>query len=240
MYGSKRLLPLLVLGIGVGITACSDSVAGPTFPGTFEVTITNLTSGQPFTPPLAATHGSATSLYVSGSPASTSLRELAENGNLGPMQADLDGSTDVAEVVIAVAGDPPPLMPGQSVTFSISADEDAPLLSFAAMLICTNDGFTGVDAISLPTQMGQQVTRDLDAYDAGTEINTEDFANLVPPCPPLTGQTSTVPGSGVSEPALAEGDVVRGHAGIVGGTDLLTGVHGWTDPVARITITRTN
>ncbi|MBT8462090.1 MAG: hypothetical protein KJO44_06155 [Gemmatimonadetes bacterium] len=45
-------------------------------------------------------------------------------------------------------------------------------------------------------------------------------------------------GSGMSHPALAENGVIRHHPGVSGGNDLLTGLHGWTDPVARVTIRR--
>jgi hypothetical protein len=48
------------------------------------------------------------------------------------------------------------------------------------MLICTNDGFTGVNKLKLPSEIGQSVTVRTQAYDAGTEL----FADLVPPCAP--------------------------------------------------------
>jgi hypothetical protein len=108
------------------------------------------------------------------------------------------------------------------------------------MLICTNDGFTGVDGTRLPSKVGQTVTLMTAGYDAGTEINTEDFADIVPPCQGLMGVSSGEPGTGTSNPALAEGGVIMHHEGIQGGSDLLPAVHGWRDPVARITITATN
>ena len=75
---------------------------------------------------------------------------------------------------------------------------------------------------------------------AGTEVNTEDFADLVPPCPALTGVMSTDMGTGMSNPALAENGVIRHHDGVAGGDDLQAGLHGWQDPVARVTIRRTD
>jgi hypothetical protein len=75
-------------------------------------------------------------------------------------------------------------------------------------------------------------------YDAGTERNTEDFADIVPPCQSLVGVSSGEAGTGTSDPALAEGAVIHHHPGIAGGADLLTAVHGWTDPVAEITVER--
>ncbi len=205
----------------------------------YEVTITNLTEqGQWFTPPLVATHRGGLRLFRLERKASFELKEIAENGNLQPMIDALSGNRRVSEVVVA-AGDPPPLAPGASITFTIHAGRGAKYLSFVSMLICTNDGFTGADRLRLPKKVGHEVSGYTNAYDAGSEINTEDFADLVPPCPPLSGVPSSDPGSGTSNPALYEGGVVRMHAGIEGGVDLLPEVHGFDSPVAMIAITRT-
>ena len=51
----------------------------------------------------------------------------------------------------------------------------------------------------------------------------------MPPCDGL-GQT------GESNPSLAEGGVVKPHAGIIGGADLSPAIHGWTGPVLKVTI----
>jgi hypothetical protein len=75
-------------------------------------------------------------------------------------------------------------------------------------------------------------------YDAGTEMNTEDFADIVPPCQSLVGVTGSDPGTGASNPALLEGGVIHHHPGIAGGVDLDPDVHGWDDPVVRIRIVR--
>lgn len=205
---------------------------------TYEVTVANLTGGQPLTPPLAVTHRRAIDLFEVGEPASYGVKEIAENGNLSPLVSTLEGSRHVSDLVIAVAGDPPPVLPGGSVTFSIAAEKGAQFLSFVSMLICTNDGFTGLDSKKLPERVGDQLVYETAGYDAGTEINTEDFADIVPPCPPLTGVASMDPGSGMSDPTLAENGVIRHHPGVSGGDDLQAGLHGWMDPVARVTIRR--
>ena len=69
------------------------------------------------------------------------------------------------------------------------------------------------------------------AYDAGTEKNTESYADLVPPCDD-SGET------GESNPALTEGGVVMRHAGIQGGADLDPAIHGWRGPVVKVTISK--
>jgi len=128
------------------------------------------------------------------------------------------------------------------VSFSIRGSRRAHRLSFVSMLVCTNDGFTGVDSVKLPSAKGDKVSRSTNGYDAHTEMNTEDYADIVPPCQSLIGEDAgeNDPGTGVSNPALAEGGVIRHHRGIQGTDDLDPAIHGWTDPVARIKIERTS
>lgn len=204
----------------------------------YEITVSNLTSGQPFTPPAAVTHRGAVDLFEAGDAASYEVKEIAENGNLGPLLMALDENKHVSSVVVAVAGDPPPVMPGSSVTFEIEAEDGAQFFSFVSMLICTNDGFTGLDRVKLPNQVGASATYMAGAYDAGTEINTEDFADIVPPCQGLIGVSSSDAGTGTSDPTLAEGGVIRHHEGVVGGVDLVENVHGWAGAVAHVEIVR--
>jgi hypothetical protein len=210
---------------------------------TYEVTIDDLTAGQPLTPPVVATHRAATGIFTVGQSASFALKEIAENGNLAPMLAQLGADKHVSDSVAAAAPLVPAGLPGSamfddSVTLTVTASEGAKFLSFASMLICTNDGFTGVDSLRLPKDVGDTVEVQSAGYDAGTEVNTEDFADIVPPCQGLVGVSSGEPGTGTSNPALAEGDVIHHHPGISGGADLVPTVHGWTDPVAEITVER--
>jgi Spondin_N len=227
------------LALAVSAAAASAPVA------TYEVTIENLTNGQPLTPPLVATHRPATGIFDVGSPASFGVKEIAENGNLEPLRDQLEADKHVAG--IAQGGMPlvPAGLPGSSVgpptvTLTVTGSEGANRLSFESMLICTNDGFTGVSSLRLPVRIGDSVTVSTNAYDAGTELNTEDYADIVPPCQMLHGVTSGVPGTGMSNPALAEGGVIHHHPGIAGIADLDPDVdaHGWDDPVARVTVER--
>lgn len=204
----------------------------------YEVAVRNITTGQPFTPPLVATHNDNISMFSVGYKASTGIMQIAENGNLGPLMDVLNASSDVADVVVAVAGDPPPVMPGQTVKFNISTKPGKHYISFASMLICTNDGFTGLDSKMLPRHVGEEVGFALHGYDAGTEINTEDFADIVPPCQGLVGISSDDEGTGESNPALAENGVIKHHPGVQGGNDLVPYVHGWKNPVGKVRIRR--
>jgi Spondin_N len=237
-------VPAFAAAIAAGAFLVTGSAAFADAPvATYEVTITNLTEGQPLTPPVVATHRAATSVFTVGQPASFELKEIAENGNLAPMIAALASDKHVADssaasAPLVPAGLPGSAMFGDSVTLTVTASEGAKFLSFASMLICTNDGFTGVDSLRLPTHVGDGVTVRSAGYDAGTERNTEDFADIVPPCQGLVGVSSGEPGTGTSNPTLAEGGVIHHHPGIIGGADLVPGVHGWTDPVAEIAVER--
>ncbi len=196
---------------------------------TYNVTIENLTSGQPFTPPVVAAHTSGMDVFEVGQAASAEVQAIAENGNNDPLVALLGGSAAVVDSATGTA----PVKPGESATITVEAPAGS-LLSVVFMLICTNDGFSGVDSMTLAASGSESVDRD--AYDAGTENNTEDFADIVPPCQDLIGVSSADAGTGETNPALAEGGVITAHEGIQGGTDLTVSDHGWTDPVARITV----
>ncbi len=230
-----------VLMIAAGLFGITTGQAAPQI-ATYDITITNLTSGQPLTPPVVATHRTRVVAFEVGTPASFEVKEIAENGNVVPLRDTFAADKHVwmSTVVFPPPGFPPPILPGGSISFTISATQSAKFLSFVSMLICTNDGFTGLDSLRLPKGVGESVTVSTQAYDAGTEINTEDFADIVPPCQGLVGVMSGDPGTGMSNPTLAEGGVITMHTGIVGGNDLLPfpDIHGWVGPVAEVTITR--
>ena len=247
---TARLLPLAALAV---LVACSDTPtempandvaleaaaeeAAASATRMYEVTITNHTGGQPLTPPLVATHNGEVRIFRFGKPASYELKEIAENGNLAPQEAALLANPNVYDVVVAV-GSPPPVLPGGSITFNISGPDKLTQLSWASMLICTNDGFTGRERFLMPWKVGQTRSVRTIGYDAGTEINTEDFADMVPPCAALTGVPSSDPGTGMSNPALAENGKVRAHRGIHGEDDLDPSIHGWQGSVATLSVTR--
>ncbi len=206
---------------------------------TYRITIINLTPGQAFTPPVIATHSRSINIFTLGEEASMLVQEVAENGNNDPLVMALEANGRVEDVVVGMAPLVPANNPGSTAfshiaVFTISA-EDAKFISFISMLICTNDGFTGLDSVRLPKNSVTLLAR---AYDARTEMNTEDFADMVPPCQGLIGVSSADGGTGMTDPALAEDGIIIPHPGIIGGADLLPGVHGWNDPVAKIIIER--
>ncbi len=206
--------------------------------GTYRITITNLTDGQPLTPALVATHKGNDGLFTVGDVASFELKEIAENGNLAPMQDRVAGDGDFFDLVVQTGSTAPPVLPGETISFEIDAAPPHNFLSWTSMLICTNDGFTGVDTLKLPSAVGQSVTGATQGYDAGTEVNTEAFADVVPPCGPLTGQDSMGQGTATSDPSLTEGGVIHHHEGILGVGDLDPDINDWDNPVATIEIER--
>ena len=157
----------------------------------YRVTVTNLTSGQPFTPPAVALHRPSVELFSVGEPANEAVKEVAENGNLGPLLDLAESSGDVRGAgVFTVDGEPTPLVPEEEPgdaglpyfgAVEVSADASATHLSLVAMLVATNDGFVGLDTVALPEAVNESTTLDAASYDAGTEENTETFSDMVPP-----------------------------------------------------------
>jgi hypothetical protein len=236
MKSSQTFIAALGLALAFFVPEAARSESGQTY----KVTITNLTAGQPLTPPILVTHTNKTGIFTVGEAASEGIRQVAENGNGTVLLQALGEDTEVHEVVTGSA----PLVPannpgntgfGSSETFTITAHGKARHLSYASMLICTNDGFTGLDSIRLPNN---KITVYTAGYDARTEANTEDFADIVPPCQGLIGVSSDDGGTGMSNPLLAEDGIVIPHAGVNGGIDLLPEVHNWSDPVTKIEIER--
>ena len=92
---------------------------------TYKVTISNLTSGQAFTPPVLLTHSHKTGIFALGEAASPEIQAIAENGNSMPLLATLGADVEVHEVVAGMAPLVPAHNPGgtmfaSSATFIIS------------------------------------------------------------------------------------------------------------------------
>lgn len=232
---SVHKLPVVAVAAAMFALLVVPAGAGAAQTATYEITVTNLTDGQPLTPPAAAAHNRSTVLFQVGRAAGNEVQQIAENGNLDPMLAALAANPKVAD--FTAAGAPSPIFPGTSVTFELTTTGGAKHFSFVSMLVCTNDGFTGLNSVRLPKSVGDSSGWYADAYDAGTEANTENLDDIVPPC------SGFVTGTGMSNPGLATDGVVAPHPGILGtgSGDLILdpAVHGWTDPVAKVEVTRT-
>lgn len=222
-----RIKKLFVLAVATALALSTMALtASAESERTYEVTVTNLTSGQIMTPYVVATHDGSYRLFGRGMYASDGLQQVAENGDVPVLVAELGANPAVNDVQVAAPAAGPPVFPGQSVSAVVAATSSSRYLTVAGMLICTNDGFGGVTGVKLPNE-----SRTVYAYawDAGTEINTESYADLVPPC-----DGSGL--SGMTNPTLAENGTVHRHQGIIGGADLDPAVHGWTGAVLKIEI----
>lgn len=186
----------------------------------YQVTITNLTRGQTLSPPIVVSHTPEIQLFTLGAEASPELVSLAEDGMAGPL-ADLVATLPSVFDHTEATG---PVPPGESVTLEIATHGTFRLISAAGMLISTNDGFFAVQDVSVVPWC--EVTVYAEAYDAGSETNSENCAFIPgPPCG-NPGQRDT---------ANAEG-FIHIHAGIHGIGDLPPQEFDWRNPVAEIKI----
>ena len=234
----RRLAPLLLVpALALGAVACGDDDEDAevnTAASTYEVTVTNVGGTQPLTPPVAVTHADQDQYFSVGAEAPEPIREIAENGNLEPALTQWTNAIMGSETPLVPDGSPANEMFPASATFTIDSAEGDGYLSLAAMLICTNDGFTGVQSLALPAA-GEEATATAMAYDAGTENNTESLGDMVPPCQDLSGVTGAE-GTGASNADLAEGGEIAAHPGIAGTADLTEEAHGFSGAIAEITV----
>ncbi|MFC1602286.1 spondin domain-containing protein [Pseudomonadota bacterium] len=214
----------------------------PAFARDVSVEITNLTNGIYFTPLLVAAHNQDVDLFEVGTAASASLQAMAEGGDISGLilQVESHGGKYVANPAAGL------LAPGAttSADFEIKRHHKA-YLSITGMLLPTNDGFVGLDALKLPKKRGTY-TYYLKGYDAGTEANDEIIngggAPGVAGIPADPGGNS---GSGATGAAGADHNAtVHIHRSVLGDTDPVGGisdldsrVHRWVNPVARLVVT---
>ncbi len=209
------------------MSACAFSAQVYADNFTYQISITNLTRGQSFTPVLLATHKTGPRIFTLGSPASDELATLAEDGDTSALSLKLKATNKTADIKTL----PGLLDPGKTVTTTIKASKRARFLTMAAMLIPTNDAFVALKSIRLPS--GKNVlSYYARAYDAGSEPNDELCINIPGP---VCGGTGASPGVGGE-------NFVHVHAGIHGDGDDVSSLNAstrdWNNPVALVTISR--
>jgi hypothetical protein len=187
----------------------------------YEVTITNLTGGQILSPPVVVSHDAGISLFELGQPASVGLAALAEDADNGGLVSSLRASDSVFDVNEGLGG----IMPGQSATVTIEVSGTKRLISFASMLVTTNDTFAS--ARGLQAHPTRTVSVVVPGYDAGSEGNNEQCIYI--PGPPCENPFQR-------DVAGAEG-FVHVNPGVQGIADL-TGRQDWRNPVAQVTVKR--
>ncbi len=151
---------------------------------------------SPLAPGVWAVHSSGvTPIFKSDQPdLGEGLEALAENGDPSTLSAALDSKTTVIESGVfstpSGSSGPGPLLPGASYEFTFDAEEGE-YLSFATMLVHTNDIFfspsaMGIALFSGGTAISGDITSSIMLYDAGTEVNE-------------------LPGVGIHQPARLNG-----------------------------------
>jgi hypothetical protein len=192
----------------------------------YRVTITNLTSGQVFSPPALVMHSDDVALFELGEPALDEVATIAEAGDTLPL-ADLAALyPELAELVRAEV----PIPPGATAEYRLTSSLGFDLLSVIGMLVNTNDAFFAVDAVRVPSRTGVERALTAVAYDAGSEANNESCAFIPgPACPSGSGNERSTED--------AEGFVYV-HSGIHGVSDLASATYDWRNPVAAIRVER--
>jgi len=229
----KKLLISLLTASCMNITAATAQ--------DLTIEITNLTNAVYFTPLLVSAHNAETRLFQPGVAASTNLQAMAEGGNISGLEADLSaaGANNVANPGGGL------LAPGATASTWLNSDKGNTRLSVVAMLLPTNDGFAGLNAVEIPKKRGTY-TYYVKGYDAGTEANDEIIngggAPGVPGIPADPGGNSGNGASGVTN--TENNTTVHVHRGTLGDmdpvggiSDLDSSVHHWLNPVAKVVVT---
>lgn len=248
-------------GMIAGSILASLSMGGA-HAATWDITVTNLTNGNVFTPLYLVAHDHGVGLFTLGQPASAEIELMAECGAIsGAGSLELLNAGANAEFAGTTL-----TMPGATTT-GIQLVTDRSHLSVVAMILPTNDAFIGLQQ-HIPAEPGTY-TYFLAGYDAGTESNTEIFTptNPTPPVEDCPGDTQNIipgdpggmastGGSGVTTPAGMTSDnatpdsnsMVHIHRGVLGdaadetnagNSDLVNSIHRWQNPVAKVVVTVT-
>jgi len=236
---------VLILGLaGFGLTACSndDTFVTPPPPppppamASFDVTVTNLTNGQPLSPVAVIAHQDGYSVFTIGQAATVGLETQAEGGDNMMLISDADADANV----FASASGAAPIGPAGSETVTVEVlESDLPSLRFSVstMLVNTNDAISGLNGVDVSgLAEGDSWAGRAIVYDAGTEANNE-AAGTIPG--PADG------GEGFNAARDDRDDRVVMHTGVITQDDglassALTGQHRFDNPAMMVRIERTD
>ena len=166
-----------------------------------------LTASSGFVSPFApGAFGPKDAIFTSGQTSSAALESLSEDGNPS-------GFPSVFNTPVG-ASEPGPILPGGSYSFEFTAIEGE-ILSFATMLVHSNDWFVGTNEIILfpnGIPISGDITSMVKLYDGGTEVDEYAGAGNNQPArqgPPNTGEdeggvVGTENSAGDHVPAVAE------------------------------------
>jgi hypothetical protein len=208
------------------------------------------------------------------------VAQIAQNGNPVPLYTALKGTAGVTAVyghpfTVGTVGNPAVLWPlglpyfdaayssapglpattsahtlPNSISFTIAGNKDD-RFSILMMLMCTNDGLAGLDAVKLPKGLGESKDYDLYSWDAGVEFNTEMSTDIVDPCglmAPYANGSPQVPADGNvnsapsgADASIAESKPIARYTNpTIKGIGNIPASFGWDarKPVGKVTITR--
>ncbi len=200
---------------------------------TYEVTVYNITNGQPLTPLGVVVHESGYMPWQLGEAVSTGLETLAESGDPSDFLTEADADSAVAMSTNSING---PFGPGSSEMVSITVDHTTSLqLTVASMLANTNDAFTGVRNWNIGgLAVGDSASTMTHVFDAGTEANTETMGTM--PGPAAGGQGFNAARETLNKLTI-HGGVVTADDGLA--TSALDESHRWLGQAAKIVVMRT-
>lgn len=197
----------------------------------YVVTVTNLTAGQPFAPAGVILHGAGYHAFMVGEPASAGIEKMAEGGDLTVLLAD----ADAAATVKATEPWSGIILPGAHESITVeSLGETA--LSVVAMLVNTNDAFVALDASDISGMaVGEMREFSLNAYDAGSENNSETAVTI--PGPAGNGEGYNAARDDTADRVTLHPGVLTADEGL--STSALNSLHKWDNPAATVSIVRT-
>ncbi|MDE0072170.1 MAG: spondin domain-containing protein [Caldilineaceae bacterium] len=187
---------------------------------TFLVRIENISGDSalatPFAPGVWVLHSDAGPLFTTGeADRGYGLEALAEDGDPSQLAAALSDMELHAGVFNTPAGSDAPgvLLPGGAYEFEVKATPHTPYLSFATMLVQSNDLFVAPDEMGIALfdmdgmamdMMMHDVTADLLLWDAGTEANEEPGTG--PNQAPRQSGANTGPADGMATVHVVDDD----------------------------------
>ena len=216
----------------ITMSVVSSAVAQTQEKTRYEITVTNLTRGQRFTPPFVVIHKPGVRLFTLGEPVSPQLAALVEDASPNALGVLLAGLPEVKEVITAATPPANALIdPGKSSTVTVETTTTFNQISLISSLIPTNDAFIAVNGVAGP-KGDNTLSLFVPAYDAGSERNDELCASIFGPAITECGGAG-----GGGHPGGGEGFVYI-HNGIHGVGNLDAALRDWGNPVARILIRR--
>ncbi|PCJ38791.1 MAG: hypothetical protein COA99_11135 [Moraxellaceae bacterium] len=229
----RQFLFASALGSCLLLTSCGGSNHSNNADNrTFEISVSNLTAGQPLSPIAVILHQSGYQAWTDGQPASVALENLAEGGSNTDLLTEAHNNSAVLTSGSGIAA----IGPGDAENLELTADAfNGVNLSVITMLVNTNDAYTGINASDLSQlAIGESVIFNTPVWDSGTEDNTEAAGTIPGPADGGTGFDAT----------RSTDDRIHFHPGVISNQDglsgsILTAAHRFDNPAAKITVTRT-